>query len=96
MNGSGAREVHILRSSLPSDRTYVHRDGDGQPVPYHVLNEVEVSGQHYVVMQKHDDHPDDAYLYRVHQGMIEEIEDEVEWENIAEAVDELLYFHDFK
>jgi nitroimidazol reductase NimA-like FMN-containing flavoprotein (pyridoxamine 5'-phosphate oxidase superfamily) len=57
---------------------------------------MEVNGEHYAVLQKHDDYPDDAYLFRVKQGQIVEIDDETEWENIAEAVDEMLYFHDFQ
>lgn len=90
-SASGAREVNILRQQFP-DQT-VPNSADA---PYRIIHEVEVNGQHYALLQKDDDHPDDLHLFHVNQGQLEEIEDETEWENIADAVDEMLYFHDFQ
>ncbi|MFD1423047.1 DUF1292 domain-containing protein [Laceyella tengchongensis] len=90
MDGLGAREVQILRQQW-ADRPMIH-----QETPYHLVNEVDVGGQHYALLRKEGDPADDAYLFRVNQGRLEEIEDDNEWENIAEAVDEMLYFHEFQ
>ncbi|MFC7441389.1 DUF1292 domain-containing protein [Laceyella putida] len=90
MGGTEAREVQILRQQLANGQM-IH-----QETPYHLVNEVDVAGQHYALLRKADDHPDDAYLFRVNQGALEEIEDDNEWENIAEAVDEMLYFHEYQ
>ena len=89
----GAREVNILRQQYPD-----HMVSNVEPAgtPYRIVHEVEVNGQHYALSQKDGDHPDDLHLFHVNQGRIEEIEDEQEWENIADAVDEMLYFHDFQ
>lgn len=91
---TGAREVNILRRQFPDQTVYIPGDKAGSP--YRVINEVEVNGQHYALLQKDGDHPDDVHLFQVNQGRVEEIEDELEWENIADAVDEMLYFHDFQ
>ncbi|MGA8942388.1 MAG: DUF1292 domain-containing protein [Thermoactinomyces sp.] len=91
---TGAREVNILRQQFPDQTVSV--PGENPDATYRVINEVEVNGQHYVLLQKDGDHPDDVHLFHVNQGRIEEIEDELEWENIADAVDEMLYFHDFQ
>ncbi|MGA9173030.1 MAG: DUF1292 domain-containing protein [Thermoactinomyces sp.] len=96
MNESGPREVYILRNRLRPGQMLQYQSKNGNPVLYRVLSEIEVNGEHYAILQKHDDHPDDAYLFHVNQGQIVEIDDEIEWENIAEAVDEMLYFHDFQ
>ncbi|MBA4601318.1 DUF1292 domain-containing protein [Thermoactinomyces mirandus] len=92
---TGAREVNILRQQFP-DQAVMNVAGEDAGTPYRVVNEVEVNGRHYALLQKDGDHPDDVHLFHVNQGRIEEIEDELEWENIAEAVDEMLYFHDFQ
>lgn len=89
-----AREVKILRNQLIAGRPFIRSTQDGTEEQYHVLSEVEVDGQHYALMHKHQDHPDEAYLFRIHQGQAEEIDDDAEWERIAEAVDEMLYFYD--
>ena len=95
-SANGAREVNILRQQFP-DQTFLHGgESAGTGTPYRIIHEVEVNGQHYALLQKDDDHPDDLYLFHVNQGRIEEIDDETEWENIADAVDEMLYFHDFQ
>lgn len=83
---SQAREVYILRDQIGQGNPFLHGQNE-----YQILHEVEVDGQHYAVLQKREDHPDDAYLFRIDQQQPVEIEDETEWENVAEAVDNLLY-----
>jgi hypothetical protein len=90
----GAREVFVLRGDLAPGQPFVHRAPDGQSVSFQVLSEVEVAGRHYAIMRGLDDHPDDALLFRIEGGTAREIDDDNEWETIAEAVDEMLYFHD--
>jgi hypothetical protein len=89
-----AKEVYILRNQLSPDQLFLRSDLDGTEEHYRILNEVEVDGQHYAIMCKQEDHPDDAFLFRIKQNQAEEIEDEDEWERIADAVDNMLYSHD--
>ncbi|MBA4493020.1 DUF1292 domain-containing protein [Paenactinomyces guangxiensis] len=89
-----AKEVYILRNELSPDQLFIRPNPDGKQESYRVLNEVEVDGQHYAVMHKQNDHPDDAYIFRIKQNQAEEIDDETEWERIADALDEMLYFYD--
>ncbi len=92
---TGAREVNILRQQFP-DQTVKDVPGENAGKPFRVVSEVEVNGRHYALLQKDGDHPDNVHLFYVNQGRIEEIEDELEWENIVDAVDEMLYFNDFQ
>lgn len=89
-----AKEVYILRNQLSPGQLFLCSDLDGKKEHYRILNEVEVDGQHYAIMCKQEDHPDDAFLFRINQNQAEEIEDEAEWERIADAVDNMLYSHD--
>jgi len=90
-----AREVQILRQTLPENQPILPVEYSGQQENFHLINEIEYGGNHYAIMRREGDHPDDAHLFRVDQGALVEIEDDNEWENIAEAVDEMLYFHDY-
>ena len=60
---------------------------------YQVLQEFRIQDQHYVVLRTENDHPDDCYLYRVSGSQLEEIEDELEWESVSEAIDEYLFWY---
>ncbi|WP_124727942.1 DUF1292 domain-containing protein [Staphylospora marina] len=90
----GVREVRRLRDSLSPGEPYVHHLPDGSAVHYRVLGELETSGRHYAILQSFDDHPDEAGLFRIEQGVPMEIDDDNEWETVAEVVDEMLYFYD--
>lgn len=68
-------------------------DESGKSVPYELLAEFEVLGQGYVVLQALKSKFDDYELLRVmynENGVPEliTIEDDEEWENIAELYDE--------
>lgn len=89
-----AREVQILRQTRSENQTVFPVVYNGQQENFHLVNEIVYGGNHYAIMRRETDHPDDVHLFRVHQGALVEIEDDNEWENIAEAVDEMLYFHD--
>ncbi|SEM73377.1 DUF1292 domain-containing protein [Lihuaxuella thermophila] len=93
-NEPEAKEVYILRNQSSPDQLFLRSELDGKLEQYRILNEVEVDGQHYAIMCKEKDYPDDAFLFRIHQNRAEEIEDEAEWERIADAVDYLLYSND--
>jgi len=84
------KEVHTLRNAYGPKLVLVDEEG-GETV-YHIVHEVEVNGEHYAVLQEADDREEDAYLFRVKNERVEPIEDEAEWEKVAEAIDELLYF----
>lgn len=59
-----------------------------------VLKEFMVDQQHYVLLRSEKDHPDDCYLFRVSEDQFEDIEDEIEWERISEAIDEYMFLQD--
>lgn len=90
----GAHEVQILRQTLPENQLVFPVNYNGQQENFYLINEIVYGGNHYAIMRREKDHPDDVHLFRIHQGAFVEIEDDNEWENIAEAVDEMLYFHD--
>lgn len=93
LNQPLAKEVNILRNQIPSDQFFLRSTMNGEE-KYSVLHEVEIEGQHYAVMHKHEDNPDDVFLFRINQGLAEEVDADDEWERVAEAVDEMLYFYD--
>jgi uncharacterized protein YrzB (UPF0473 family) len=85
------KEVHTLRNEYGPELMLVDEEGGGETA-YHIIHEVEVDGAHYAVLQKTDGHEEDAYLFRVAHERVEPVEDEAEWEKVAEAIDEMLYF----
>jgi uncharacterized protein YrzB (UPF0473 family) len=85
------KEVHTLRNAYGPELMLVDEEGGGETA-YHIIHEVEVDGAHYAVLQKTDGHEEDAYLFRVGHERVEPVEDEAEWEKVAEAIDEMLYF----
>jgi hypothetical protein len=87
--GSEIREVDTLQKQMGQAPFFLH---DQQA--YQILQEVEVDGKHYAIMQKKDDHPDDAYLFRIEEASPLEIEDENEWERVTDALDEVWYQQD--
>jgi hypothetical protein len=84
---SQPREVFILRNGPES--LFQHETGS-----FRVLHEIEVDGQHYAIMRKHDDPFSDAYLYRFEQEQAIEVEDEQEWEQIVDIFDEQLHSYE--
>jgi hypothetical protein len=88
-----AREVFHLRERL-SEGSLNRQTPDGQLETYRIINEWEVEGRHYAILQRHDDPPENARLFRMHGDFPHEIDDEAEWERVVDVVDEMLYFHD--
>ena len=87
---------------IPSDEvkdveeldTVVFRDEDGEEVEFEVLDFIEVDGNDYVIVAMPDSE-DEAFILRVEtddQGneTYVTIEDDAEWEAVAEAYEELL------
>ena len=85
MKSNRAEEVFVLRQTLDQTR------GIGN---YQILNEFMLENQHYAVVRTENDHPDDAYLFRVTDRQVEQIDDELEWESISDAIDEFLFLQD--
>jgi uncharacterized protein YrzB (UPF0473 family) len=85
------KEVHTLRNAYGPELVLVDEDGGGETV-YRIVHEVEVDGEHYAVLQEAGNREEDAYLFRVGHERVEPVEDDAEWEKVAEAIDELLYF----
>ncbi len=72
-------------------------DDDGQEEPYHVLRVLEMEGHHYVLLQSELDPGEEPLILRV-DGDIEAdsasligIEDDDEWDKVAEAFDTLMF-----
>ena len=84
LNNEPIKEVFILRNSNQADAKN----------DFQVLKEFMMGQQHYALLRTENDHPDDCYLYRVCENQLEEIEDEMEWERVSEAIDEYLFLHD--
>lgn len=78
-------ELRKLRQTLDITR------GAGN---YQILSEFRLGDQHYALVRSETDHPDDVYLFRVTAGQIDQIDNEQEWEGIAEAIDEYLFQQD--
>lgn len=84
-NHNAAEEVFILRNeSHPM----------GSIEEYQVLREFMIEDQHYALLKMENHHPNDCFLFRISDNQIEEIEDELEWERISDAIDEYIYFQD--
>lgn len=81
-NNQGVEEVFILRDQLHQ----IDMEEDSQ-----VLQEFRYQDQHYVLLRSKNDPPCDCSLYRVSGSQLEEIEDEMEWESVSEAIDEYLF-----
>ncbi|WP_168188689.1 DUF1292 domain-containing protein [Thermoflavimicrobium daqui] len=84
------KEENILRDANGKG-SYLIQQNDQGSVEYKILHELELNGQRYAIMQRKDDHPDEASLFRIHEQTVQEIEDETEWEKVAEAIDEAFY-----
>lgn len=84
-NKCQVEEVQILRSS---NKVLNGKEG------YQILQEFKFKEQHYAVLRFDNNHPDDCFLYRVSGNQLEEIEDEMEWEHVSDAIDEYLFFRD--
>lgn len=74
--------------------TVVFRDENGDEVEFQVLDYIEVNGQEYVIVAMPDD-DDEAFILRVETGddgteTYVTIEDDDEWDTVAEAYEELL------
>jgi|GEM_PF-5376309 len=79
LNSQGVEEVFILRDQ----QQQVKLEANVQ-----VLQEFRYQDRHYAIVRSEDDHPDDCYLYRVAGDQLKAIEDEMEWEDVLEAIDE--------
>ncbi|WP_027091228.1 DUF1292 domain-containing protein [Cohnella thermotolerans] len=80
---------------------YVELDGaGGAPQRYKIMAELEVDGRSYAVLQSDAMRKEgDIEVFRVAAGeagspQLETVEDDEEWENVAEAYDDLLFGSD--
>lgn len=89
-----AREVNDLRDKVGSE--VILTDSADVEESYRIVTELHLLEKSYVVLFPVADGDDDVYLFRYElQGdefIIEPIQDEEEWEEVAEAYDEWLYF----
>ncbi|MBO8173023.1 MAG: DUF1292 domain-containing protein [Bacillaceae bacterium] len=88
-----AREIQLLREKIGSRLSLQE---DAQEVPCHIVAELEISGEFYACLLPQDARRDDLYIYRYQldgdHHRVEPIEDDQEWEQVADAYDEWLYF----
>ncbi len=75
----------------------VLNDEQGREESFKVVRVLEMNEQHYVLLQSLDDPGDDLLILRV-EGDVESddaslvgVDDDDEWEAVAEAFDELLF-----
>lgn len=62
-----------------------------QHIQGEILFMLSHGGGKYVVLKRNMDAIDDAYLFRYEQEQLVDIDDEQEWEQIAEMVDQYLF-----
>jgi uncharacterized protein YrzB (UPF0473 family) len=72
-------------------------DEDGREEEYQVLRVLELAGRHYVLLQSEQDREEEPLILRL-EGDVEHadaslvgIDDDEEWESVAEAFDELMF-----
>lgn len=88
-----AKRIHILQSAFGPEMVLVDMDGDGGEEPYRILREIDISGKHYAVMEPVNQRDEDVILFRVDERRwLDHIEDEEEWEEVVDAIDEMLFF----
>lgn len=87
------KESHILTDRFGPDIILV--DDADEEEHYRVLTEMEVGEQHYAILQLHGDPDEEAYLFRVlpdgDQVAVEDVDDDDEWERVAEACRHLIH-----
>ncbi|WP_380704152.1 DUF1292 domain-containing protein [Salinithrix halophila] len=88
------RKLDILEAEFGPELTLVDEGGADSESRYQILRELDLAGRHYVVLRPPDSRDADAAVYRVTESEagrhIEHVEDEIEWEEVADAIDELL------
>ncbi|GGE13501.1 hypothetical protein GCM10011571_13690 [Marinithermofilum abyssi] len=93
-----AQKMDMLEQARGVDITLPSGKSE-QDTRYRLLKELDLNGKHYAVMCPWDDSGHDAYLFRVTdqagEYSLEHVEDDYEWEQVADAIDEMLYFDEW-
>ncbi|WP_169713562.1 DUF1292 domain-containing protein [Paludifilum halophilum] len=91
-----AKQLDRLERELGAEIILVDEEGVDRDTRYRILRELDLGGKHYAVLQAADVTEPEAYVFRVtgagENCRIEHIEDDTEWDQVAEAIDEMLYF----
>ncbi|MDA8353436.1 MAG: DUF1292 domain-containing protein [Firmicutes bacterium] len=91
------KNLNTLETELGQELILVDEEDVNRESRHRLIRELEVDGQHYAVLGGfEEDDPDDAYIFRVteHQGnrRLEHVDEDSEWDQVADALDEMLYF----
>lgn len=91
-----AKKLNVLESIWGLGAILDEKDGVDSASRYHLLRELDLDGRHYALLRKKDESDPDAYVFRVisdgDSHRMVHVEDEYEWEEVADAIDEMLYF----
>ncbi len=91
---SSAQRIEVLQGIFGPEMILADMDGDGGEEPYRILRELDIDGKHYAVLEPVNQQQEDGIiLFRVdNRQWLDHIEDEEEWEQVAEALDEMLFY----
>jgi hypothetical protein len=91
-----AKRLNVLQSIWGSQLILQDEDGIDPDSHYYLLHELDINGRHYALLGMEGKPEPDAYVFRVtphgDTHRIEHVDDEDEWEEVADAIDEMLYF----
>ncbi|PTM59628.1 DUF1292 domain-containing protein [Desmospora activa] len=91
-----AKSLNVLESIWGRELVLGDEEGADTDSRFHLLRELDINGRHYALLRKSEGMDSDAYLFRVtpegDSHRIVHVEDEYEWEEVADAIDEMLYF----
>ncbi|MDR6225188.1 DUF1292 domain-containing protein [Desmospora profundinema] len=91
-----AKRLNVLESIWGSKLILSDEEGVDPDSRYHLLRELDINGRHYALLCTDEEPESDAYVFRVtpcgESYRVEHVEDENEWDEVADAIDEMLYF----
>lgn len=91
-----AKRLDVLEQKWGVEITLVDEDGVDRDTQYQILRELDIGGKHYAVLREVNYTEPEAYIFRVTEEAgnhkIEHITEDAEWERVADAIDEMLYF----
>ncbi|SMO63245.1 DUF1292 domain-containing protein [Melghirimyces algeriensis] len=93
------KKLNILEHKLGQELTLVDEEKMDQEFKYQILKELEVDGRHYAILGESEGNDPDAYIFRVmnhgdDDHRLEHVVDDMEWDQVADALDEMIYFDD--